>query len=153
MPTNWTTPGQIGERWRPLTEAQAKRAVGLIGMIERTILARWPDLSERIDAGKTDIERVRDVVAALAYPVLELPDGVPMGAKSWQNTSGSETETITLADATGGMFLRFADWMTDALDSPSEATDRSSSNAPLWAAPQTSDRFDRVFPNWTEGEY
>jgi hypothetical protein len=136
----WTNTADIEARWRPLSEDEAERAPGIIGIIERGIARRWTDVQARLDADTLKPDDLKDVVALLARQVLEVDPDIPLRAKAWQQTSGTESESITLDGSLAGAMLTFDDWMVEALDSPIDAAATAIDTVPLFHAPQPSKR-------------
>lgn len=154
--STWTQPGDIADRWQPLTPDQTERAPGIIAMIERALRRRWKDLADRwTAAGETgDFQAtVKDVVALLARQVLEVPADVPLRAKNWQETSGSESLSVGLDGTMAGWFLVLDPWMVDALDTEQDDVDQAAAGTPVFAAPDPGDWWDRTFPTAPEGRY
>lgn len=149
----WTDDEALVARWRPLTADEKARTTGIIAMVERALRRRWPDLQQRIDADTLDIQTVQDVVYALARPLIETDPDVPLAAKSWQETSGSESLSVTLDGALSGRFLVLDPWMVDALNADTDDDDSRSSRTPTYAAPDPGDWWDRTFPSNPEGTY
>ncbi|MGU3409118.1 Gp19/Gp15/Gp42 family protein [Microbacterium sp. M1A1_1b] len=147
-PTPWTEPTDIEAVWRSLTTDETTRARGLIGVVERAILRRWPDTQRRIDSEELNVDDVKDVVVWVVLPLLGVPAAdVPMNAKSYQITSGSESRSVTLAAPGTDTFLTFTDWMVDVFDPA--ADDPSAGALPLVDAPE-SGRWEGL--GWVWGE-
>jgi hypothetical protein len=146
--SSWTESTDIEAVWRSLTTEETTRAAGLIGVVERAIRRRWPDTQRRLDAEELDVADIKDVVVWIVLPLLGVPPAdVPMNAKSYQLTSGSESRTITLAGPGSDTFLTFTDWMVDVFDPAID--DPSAGALPLVDAPP-SGRWEGL--GWVWGE-
>lgn len=152
-PTTWTSPADIAKPWRPLSDSEKQRAQANIEIVERALLARWPDLGDRITSGALAKASVTDVVYFLVRPLVEVDPDIPLRAKSWQETSGSESQSITLDGPLSGVVLTLDQWMVDRLSPPVTPSTRNTSAGPLFAAPDPGDFWDRAFPGAPEGTY
>lgn len=145
----WAEPTNIEDVWRPLTAAQRDRATNLINSVERAILREWPEVPARLEAGTLSVEDVRDVVVWSVMPILGVDVDIPINAKSFQETSGSESRSITLGvDGIGTTWMEFAPWMVKVFEggpgSSRPAAPRSRFNAPAGG------RFDTLGFLWPE---
>lgn len=113
----WTTAAHLVEVWRPLRPAETSRADGLIAFVERAVRRTWPDVDKWIAEERLAIEDVRDVVVWTVLPLIAPDVDLPLNAKSWQDTSGSESRSVTLDSATGPRVLTFAPWMVRIFES------------------------------------
>lgn len=113
----WAEPTQIEDVWRPLTDAERDRATNLIDVVERALLREWPNIPARLAAGDLTVEDVRDVIVWSVMPVLGVNTDIPVNAKAWQETSGSESRSITLDGGTGATWMTFAPWMVKVFES------------------------------------
>jgi len=123
MPNNtWTKPTDIVAVWRPLRPAESARVAGLIGFVERAIRREWPDVAKWIAESRLSVEDVQDVVVWMVLPILAPDVDLPVNAKSWQDTSGSESRSVTLDSPTGPRLLTFAPWMVRVFEGVTGAT-------------------------------
>jgi hypothetical protein len=149
----WTSPEDIAKPWRPLTDAEQERAQANIEIVERALLHRWPDLRTRVAAGVPSADDVKDVVYFLVRPLVEVDPDIPLRAKAFQETSGSESQSITLDGPLSGVVLTLDGWMVDRLAPPNDPSTKKPTREPLYAAPDPGDFWDRAFPGAPEGRY
>lgn len=112
----YTNPEHIAAVWRPLATDEQARALGLIAQVERLLVARWPDIDMWIAADRLDRATLADVVTWLVLPQLGTGVDLPVNARSWQDTGGTESRQVTLADTAAGTFFTLAPWMVDIFD-------------------------------------
>lgn len=107
-------PKDIVKVWRPLTDAETTRAAGLIESVSRAVRRTWRDVDARIAAGTLGAGDVADVVVWSVLPMLGPGADVPVNAKTYQQSSGSKSLSVTLDGPAGGDgWLEFAPWMVD----------------------------------------
>lgn len=128
MPESWTQPQDIEAQWRPLRPSEAARAPGLIALTERHIRRTWPETARRLGDGELTRDDIADVVVWAVVPLLAPGVDLPPHVKTWQETSGSESESFTLEGSTLSGMLVFAGWMVDVFEG---ATRTRKTNAPL----------------------
>jgi len=116
MPNTWTEPADIVKVWRPLRSKENDRAQGLIEFVERAIRREWPEITTWIAYGRLSVEDVKDVVVWMVLPILAPDVDLPINARSWQDTSGSESRSVTLDSPTGPRLLTFSAWMVKVFD-------------------------------------
>jgi hypothetical protein len=144
MPVDpWATTDEVGVAWRPLQGGEVARAEYWLGAVQRALIGRWSDAPERLSVQALDLDRVKDVQIALVVDVLSGP--VARGAKTWQQTSGSESVSVTLDTGRTEQF-RLEPWMVAVFDG-SAGTD----GGPSGAFPAPTD-WARLFPLWPESE-
>lgn len=132
---------KVEAAWRPLTGDTRTRAIHYIGVVSRRIHRRWPDVDARISAGTLAAVDVEDVVIDLVLGVI---GGPPLrGARSWSESAGSMSQSITLEPGTSSDPLVFEQWMIEIFEGASKP-----SAAPVFHAPP-SGRYDRLF-QWSE---
>lgn len=132
---------QVESAWRPLVGVQRTRAIHYLGVVSRRVRRRWPDVDDRIALGDLATEDVSDVVIDL---VLGVVGGPPIrGARSWQETAGPMSQSITLEPGTSTEPLAFEQWMIEIFDGVA-----TESVMPVFHAPP-SGRYDRLF-QWSE---
>lgn len=141
--TAWATPADIAAVWRPLTAAEAERATGLIGTVSRAIRREWPDVSARIEAGTLDKDDVADVIVWSILPILAPGANLPLNVKTYQETSGAESRSITLDGAAGVDWLEFASWMVRVFEGGPAG---SAPSTPLPSVRGPGPRIGRAFP-------
>jgi hypothetical protein len=125
-PTTFAKPGDIAAVWRPLTDAESTRAMGLLGFVEREILRRWPNVTARLadDADPLTEQDIADVEVWTVLPLLGVdPRMVAPNAKTFQRTAGTESVSITLAVPGTDSFLTFLGWMVDVFEPETEPAD------------------------------
>lgn len=144
----WAEPEHIEAVWRPLTAAESDRATGLIEAVERGIVREWPDVPGRLTNGTLLVEDVRDVIVWSVMGVLGVDAEIPQNAKSYQETSGSESRSITLDGTLGAAWLTFSAWMVRVFEprggQSGPPVARSRFNAPAGG------RFDTIGFLWPE---
>jgi len=116
MADTYTTPDDVAAVWRPLRPDEATRAEALIGSVERLLVGRWPSIPKWIDADRLDEDTLSDVVVWLVLPALGTDAQLPVNAKSWQVTGGTESQQVTLADTGSGAFFTVLPWMVDIFE-------------------------------------
>jgi hypothetical protein len=84
---NPTVVSDLEDRFRPLTDAEKTVANALLIDAWVELLARIPDLEDRMVAGRVSDALVRRVVAAMAVRVLKNPDAI----RQWQIDDASFT--------------------------------------------------------------
>ena len=128
----------VEKAWRPLSDVEKARAEYYIGRAERLILRRFPNAKKRVDDEDDTLTRedVVDVVVALVLAIVPKPVA---DARSWQQTAGPFTETVTLPAASASTPMRLEDWMIDVFIRVSETAP-----APQGAFPPPGP-YDRVF--------
>ena len=144
--TTWTEADDIVDQWRPLKPAEIERAEGLIGLIERFIRRTWRDTQERTDAGDLGIDDVKDVVVWSVIPLIAPGTRLPPNVRSWQETSGSESQSVTL-DA--GQTMEFAGWMVDVFEGKGRGADSNRGPSPAFGFPSGGGH-EHLFPFWPE---
>jgi len=143
----WADPEHIEEVWRSLSEAESDRATALIEHAERGVIREWPDTEARLTAGTLNREDVRDVIVWSVLGLLGVDLDIPVNAKAFQETSGSESRSITLDGTLGGQWLTFAPWMVRVFEGNGVVRPRgpvSRSSAP------SGGRFDTLGFLWPE---
>lgn len=103
----WATPDNIRERWLagPLPQDDAQLET-LIADAEDTILAEYPDVSERLAEGALSPERLQRVVVRMAHRVLRNPEGYRQVTQGTGPFTGSATFG---GDNPGELYLTDAD--------------------------------------------
>lgn len=116
----WATPDDIAAVWRPLNTAQADRARALIEVISRAIRRRWPDSTRDRLIVPGMMDDITDVVVFSVLPFMEQdpadPTPIPSNAKSFQQTSGAESVSVTLDGPLAGRLAEFAPWMVSVFE-------------------------------------
>ena len=141
MAENLATIQQVEAAWRPLTGEKRTKAEHYLGVVSRLIRRRWRDVDSRITSGDLDYEDVSDVVLDLVIGVV---GGPPVRhARSWSESAGSMSQSITLDAGAGSDPLVLEQWMIEIFDGASQA-----SALPVFHAPP-SGRYDRMF-QWSE---
>lgn len=115
---NYAVPQDIADVWRPLEGGEQARAEKLIASVARAIRRTWPDVDERIASGDLNVLDVADVIVWQVLPILDVSSTasgtpLPVNAKAYQETSGSESVSITLDGPGGVLTFVFAPWMVD----------------------------------------
>lgn len=103
----------IAKVWRPLTAAEATRADGLIESVSRAVRREWPDVDARIAAGTLDPASVTDVIVWSVLPILMPGVDVPANVRTYQQSSGSKSVSVTLDGPAAGSWMTFASWMVE----------------------------------------
>lgn len=140
---DFAQPEDVATAWRPLSSQQQDSAKYYIGVVERRIRRRWPDVDARLAAGTLTADDLRDVVVQLVIPVLAALEA-PTGARSFQVSSGGESRQVTLDAGARVELPDFDDWMVAILDAAPSAAP-----LPVGAFPR-SGRYDCLF-EWKEG--
>lgn len=119
----------VVKAWRPLTTVERGRAEYYVGQASRLIRRRWTDVDERIadPDDKLTAADVSDVVVALVLSVI--PSAVP-GARSWSQTTGPFSHSVTLPAAQDARPMALVPWMVEVFE-VSETT----SNLPKYSFP------------------
>lgn len=147
---NYTQPQHIVDVWRPLGADEQTRAQGLIAQVERLLVARWPDIDMWIASRRLDRDTLADVVTWLVLPQLGTGVDLPVNTRSYQNTGGTESQQVTLADTAAGAFFTLSPWMVDIFDRlaradrPEETTGKG---GPVFGG-GTPPRVRSQFPTW-----
>lgn len=144
----WAEAEHIEDVWRSLTPDETQRATNLIEHVERGIIREWPDVPARLDAGTLDVADVRDVIVWSVLGVLGIDIDIPTAAKSFQETSGSESRSVTLDGPLGAAWLTFAPWMVRVFEGGSGSVRRRAA-LPRVNAPEGG-RFDTLGFLWPE---
>lgn len=140
----WAEPGDIADVWRPLTTAEAARAEKLIGTVSRAIRREWPNVPDRLDDGTLDPDDVTDVIVWSVLPILAPGVEIPPNAKSYQETSGSESRSVVLNSPSHDVLLEFAGWMVRVFEAGPDGVTPTTA-LPRVRAPKP--RVDRAFPS------
>lgn len=101
----WTSPADVRDRWisDAVLDATDVQLATLLGDVEDTILAEFPDLPDRVASG-LPLLRVRKVAARVVIRHLQNPDGVRSseeGAGPFQHGTtygGAEPGSLSLTD-------------------------------------------------------
>lgn len=110
---DFATIEDIEKAWRPLLSAEKPRAEYYLGFAQRRLRSRWKDIEERVSSNLLDEEDVRDVVVHMVLGVL---DGAPArGAKSWSQTSGPFSQSVTLESGRADLIV-IEDWMVQIFE-------------------------------------
>ncbi|MBT1630449.1 Gp19/Gp15/Gp42 family protein [Curtobacterium flaccumfaciens] len=141
--TAWAQPSDIAAVWRPLTTAEQTRAEGLIETVSRAIRREWPDVEARLAAGTLSADDVTDVIVWTVLPILAPGVAIPLNAKSYQETSGSESRSITFSDASGTQFLEFLPWMVRVFEGGANGA-KPATALPRFSSPRS--QVNRAFP-------
>lgn len=112
--------GDVEKAWRPLSDVERTRAEYYIGRAERLILRRFPDARERV-ADPVDALSKADVVDVVVALVLAVVPKPVADARSWQQTAGPFTESVTLPAANAATPMRLEDWMIEVFTLASES--------------------------------
>jgi hypothetical protein len=139
----WAKPDDIADVWRPLKPAEAARATKLIGTVSRAIRREWPDVPDRLADGTLDPEDVTDVIVWSILPILAPGVEIPPNAKSYQETSGSESRSVVLNSPGHDVLLEFAGWMVRVFEAGPHGV-KATTALPRLRAPKP--RIDRAFP-------
>lgn len=113
--TALATTADLEKAWRPLQSAEKPRAEYYIGVASRRLRRRWPDVDGRLTASLLAKDDVTDVVVHMVLGVL---DSAPArGAKSWSQTSGPFSQSVTL-EAGRTDLITIEPWMAEVFDGP-----------------------------------
>jgi hypothetical protein len=99
---SYATTGDLEARWRPLTDAELIPAATLLGAASRLVLARVPDLDERIAAGTLDPLLVTDVVCDIVRRALTVRF---TGAESTSVAVGQVSQSTTYSNPQANLYL------------------------------------------------
>ena len=136
--TDLATVDQIAAAWRPLSEVEKARAGYYLGRASRLIRRTYPDVDKRIaDQGdRLTADDVADVVIALVMSIVPKP---VEGARSWQQSAGPFSESVTLPAASADLPMTLEQWMRNVF-----AVAGSASPGPVGVFPPAP-AFDRLF--------
>ncbi len=131
MAENLAEVSDVEQAWRPLTKKdQRDRAAYLVGLASRKVRREYRDVDDRIASAQLAVQDVKDVIVGLVLQALPLSPHP--GARTWQVSSGAESRSITLGEASSDPnAMRFTDWMLDILD----ASPSSGGPLPAFSAP------------------
>jgi len=91
---------------RPLAEAEIRYLSDLLDRAERLLLARIPDLLERVAQGRPPLQLVADVEAEMVARVLRAPDNGIMR----QEAEGNYSYSLNLQVASGLLDVLGKEW-------------------------------------------
>lgn len=151
---SYTEPQHIADVWRPLRTDEEVRARGLIAQVERLLVDRWPEIPNWIASDRLDDRTFADVVAWLVLPQLGTGTDIPVNARSWQDTGGTESRQVTLADTAVGSFFTLEPWMVgifDRLDRDDRKDEAPSDSASASFGGGRPLRAGYQFPTWPWG--
>lgn len=102
MAAPFAVPGDVADRWRPLTDQEQSTASALIDDASALIRARFPGIDAQVDSGAIDIAIVRMVVANMVKRALIAPDD---GVVNESETTGPYSQSRTFANPMRNVFL------------------------------------------------
>jgi hypothetical protein len=113
MAVSYAIPGDVGARWRPLTDSEADTAQVLIEDASDIIRTRWTGVDAAVVSGAVPRETLRRIVCGMVRRAMVVADSA--GVESQSQTAGPFSLTSKFANPTGDLYLTGAD--VAALDS------------------------------------